>query len=309
MLGLLLVLLSAVFFCVHNVIARILFSDQTILGIFHTGGFVTPSLPHALLLMAMRMGLVVPLMSLLSPTIYPNFWGDLKRLRRATSRPALWSALGCGMLMFLYLCLIYLSVGLIPAGIALTIFFTYPAFTALFSWRFLGSRPSPFQWGIMALILVGSTLTLPHSPIGQQSQLELGVLCGLLSGIVYALYTVFAQKSFATVHPVPFTWISFATTLVLSVISLLVWHQSYGGVDWQPLWIGSLLSAIATLLGHLFNNLGIRLIGATTAAMIGASNPALTVVLAWLTIQETLTPIQIAGVILVTLSVIALSRK
>jgi drug/metabolite transporter (DMT)-like permease len=36
--------------------------------------------------------------------------------------------------------------------------------------------------------------------------------------------------------------------------------------------IRGLLSAIATFVGHLLNNFGIRLIGATSASMIGASN-------------------------------------
>jgi drug/metabolite transporter (DMT)-like permease len=57
------------------------------------------------------------------------------------------------------------------------------------------------------------------------------------------------------------------------------------------------------------NNFGIRLIGATSASMIGASNPALTVILAWLTIQETLKGLQLVGVVIVTLSVALLSRE
>jgi drug/metabolite transporter (DMT)-like permease len=43
--------------------------------------------------------------------------------------------------------------------------------------------------------------------------------------------------------------------------------------------------------------------------MIGASNPALTVILAWLTIQETLNSLQLVGVVIVTLSVALLSRE
>jgi drug/metabolite transporter (DMT)-like permease len=74
-----------------------------------------------------------------------------------------------------------------------------------------------------------------------------------------------------------------------------------------PLWIGGFLSALVTFSGHLLNNFGIRLIGATTAAMIGVSNPALTVVLAWLMIQELLNGIQVVGVGIVTLSVALLS--
>lgn len=39
----------------------------------------------------------------------------------------------CGVLMFLYLALLYISIGMSPAGLALTLFFSYPVFTDLLS--------------------------------------------------------------------------------------------------------------------------------------------------------------------------------
>ncbi len=159
------------------------------------------------------------------------------------------------------------------------------------------------------MILIGSALTVPQEGPAISSSSWLGVSLGIASGVAYALYTVYAQKSFEALHPVPFTWISFATTLVLSALSLLVWGMPETDLAWTPLWIGGLLSALVTFAGHLLNNFGIRRIGATTAAMIGASNPALTVVLAWLTIQEQLKGVQLLGVVLVTLSVVLLSRE
>ncbi|NEQ22302.1 MAG: DMT family transporter, partial [Microcoleus sp. SIO2G3] len=205
------------------------------------------------------------------------------------------------------LVLLYISIGLIPTGIALTLFFSYPVFTALFSWRLFGSRPTLFRWSVMGLILLGSSLTLPHSQTTNGFS-SLGVITGITSGITYALYTVIAQKSFERIHPVPFTWISFTTTLVLSAASLMIWNVHEAQLAWLPLWIGGLLSAIATFAGHLLNNFGIRLVGAASASMISATNPALTVILAWLTIQETLNGLQLVGVVIVTLSVALLSR-
>ena len=309
MLGFLIVLLASVFFCCQNVIVRVLFSEHIILGSWQTGGFVAPTLQNSFLLMFMRMLLVVPLMATLVPKLHPPMWREIWQLRQPNQRRLLWQALGGGLLMFLYLALLYVAIGLIPTGIAITLFFTYPIFTALFSWRLFGSQPSLFRWGIMGAILLGSFFTIPYNQAETTGGSLIGVIMGLASGVAYALYTVFAQKSFETFHPVPFTWISFATTLVLSAISLLVWHLPDFQLAWQPLWIGGLLSAIVTFAGHLMNNFGIRLIGATSTAMIGASNPALTVVLAWLTIQETLNPLQLAGVILVTLSVALLSQE
>lgn len=308
-LGFLLVLAAAFCFCFQNVIVRVLFTEQTLFGLLPIGGFVTPTLPHSFLLMFMRMAIVVPLMAALATTLYPPTWRDMQAIGRPGRRWLLGRSLAGGGLMFLYLALLYVSVGLIPTGIALTLFFTYPLFTALIAWYTFGSAPSPQRWGIMGLILVGTALTLPQTtPIAGGTSL-LGILCGITAGFAYALYTVNAQQSFVYLHPVPFTWISFAITLLLSALSLGLWPRSAEPLSWWPLWVGGGFSAIVTFAGHLLNNLGIRQIGATTAAMIGASNPALTVVLAWFAIQERLNGVQLTGVAIVTLGVLLLSRN
>lgn len=306
MIGFLIVLLGAVFFCFQNVIVRILFNEYTVAGFLQTGGFVLPSLPNSFLLMAMRMVLVVPLVSAMTPLFYPAIWHDLGQLWQKQNRLDLLRALLGGFFMYLYLALLYFSVGLIPTGIALTLFFTFPVFTALLSWRFFGDAPSRFRWSVMGLVLLGSALTVPQTGLTANT---LGIGLGIASGVAYAIYTVLAQKSFERIHPVPYTWISFAVTLVLSGLSLVFWTQPETAIEWEPLWIGGVLSAIATSSGHLLNNMGIRLIGATSASIIGSTNPALTVILAWFTIQETLNPLQIGGVILVTLSVVMLSQE
>ncbi len=257
----------------------------------------------------MRMALVVPLMAVIATRLYPSTWKELWQLKRVEHRATLVRSLAGGTLMFLYLALLYVSVGLIPTGIALTLFFTYPVFTALLSWKFFATRPSLFQFSVMGLVLLGSFLTMPQTATITGSQNTIGIVFGIASGLVYAIYTVNAQKSFETIHPVPFTWISFATTLVLSTASLLIWNFHTAQLPWTALWIGGLLSAIATATGHILNNFGIRLIGATSAAMIGASNPALTVVLAWVAIQETLNSLQLLGVAIVTFSVALLGRN
>ena len=310
MLGFLIVLLSSVFFCFQNVIVRVLFTEQTILGLFRTGGFVTPTLYNSFLLMFLRMLLVVPLMAFLAPKLYPSTWRDIAQLRDLEQRNLLLQSLLCGFLMFLYLALLYISIGMIPTGIALTLFFTYPVFTALFSWRLFGDRPTLLRWSVIGLVLLGSFLTAPHTNTTTEGNSLIGITMGIASGIAYALYTVFAQKSFEKLHPVPFTWLSFTTTLVLSAACLLLWNNVHlAQLPWLALWIGGLLSAIVTFAGHLLNNFGIRLIGATSASMVAASNPALTVLLAWVTIQEALNGLQIVGVAIVTLSVALLSRE
>lgn len=308
MLGFFIVIFASFCFCFQNVIVRVLFNEQTIFGIFQTGGFVTPTLQNSFLLMFMRMVLVVPLMASFATKLYPQTWQNVRELGNTESRPLLWRSLGGGMLMFLYLAMLYVSIGLIETGVALTLFFTYPMFTSLFSWLFLGIPPTRFRWMVMIVVLLGTFLTIPYSQTTSDSYNAVGVIFGIGSGLSYALYTVNAQKSFEALHPVPFTWISFATALGLSACSLLIWQGS-SGLNWMSMWIGGFLSAIVTLAGHLMFNYGIRLIGATSAATIGATNPSLTAILAWLTIQETLNSLQLLGIVIVTMGVLLLSQE
>ncbi|MEM0980066.1 MAG: DMT family transporter [Cyanobacteria bacterium P01_H01_bin.58] len=307
-LGYVLILLSSAFFCIQNVVVRILFAEHPLIGIGVTGGFLTPTLQNSFLLLLLRMVLAVPLMGLFSLRLYPKIWQDLGHLRQPLQRRALFHALAGGGLMFAYLALLYVSIGLIPTGIALTLFFTFPVFTALFSWRFFDHRPTMTRWGIMAAILLGSALTIPQEQwTGGGSYW--GALFGVAAGVTYALYTVNAQKSFDYLHPVPYTWVSFAITLGLSAACLLIWPRSaMPSLAWGAIWFWSLVSGFVTFAGHVLYNSGIRQIGATSAAMIGAANPALTVVLAWLAIQEVLQGVQVLGVGIVTLSVASLSR-
>ncbi len=309
MFGFVIVILASFCFCFQNVIVRILFNEQTILGIFATGGFVIPNLQNSFLLMFMRMVLVVPLMASFATRLYPLTWQDIRALGNNEARPILGRSLVGGVLMFLYLALLYLSIGLIETGIASALFFTYPIFTSLLSWGFLAIPPTKFRWMVMVVVLVGTFMTIPYTQTTSDSYNGIGVIFGICSGLAYAFYTVNAQKSFETIHPVPFTWISFATALGLSATSLLIWQGDYADLNWTPMWVGGFLSAIVTLSGHLMFNYGIKLIGATTAATIGATNPSLTAILAWLTIQESINSLQILGIFIVTSGIFLLSQE
>ena len=79
------------------------------------------------------------------------------------------------------LVLLYIAVGLIPTGIALTLFFTYPVFTALLSWYFFGDCPTYSGLWIMGLILLGGILTLPHQNFGV-TQSSRGVILAIALG-------------------------------------------------------------------------------------------------------------------------------
>ncbi|KAF3891245.1 DMT family transporter [Tolypothrix bouteillei VB521301] len=310
MLGILTVLLSSLFLSFHNVTVRVLFSEHLVLSFFLLGGYVKPDLQNSFLLMFMRMLLVVPLMAAVAFKLYPSAPQEFQSLFRRERLDVMLQAFGCGVLMFLYIASLYIAIGLIPTGIALTLFFSYPVFTALLSWRFFGDRPTLFRWLVMGIILVGGVLTIPQDRATYSSHsIAIGIFASIMAGVIYAFYNVIAQICLEKFHPAPFTWISFALTLLLSGVSLLFFPPSVTQLDWTPIWIGSIFSGLISFIGHTLNNLGIRTIGANTASIIGSSSPALTALVAWAIIGETLNLIQSVGIGVVTLGIALLSGE
>lgn len=304
------VLLSSFVLTFHNVTVRVLFSEHLVLGLFLIGGYVKPDLQNSFLLMFMRMLLVVPLMASLEFKLYPSAGKEFRELFRRDRFDVLIQSLVCGVLMFVYITALYIGIGLIPTGIAMTLFFTYPVFTALLAWKFFGERLTLFRGLIMVIILGGGVLTIPQSSAAYSSDtVTTGIVASVVAGVVYAFYKVFAQKCLTKLHPIPFTWISFTCTLMLASISLLFWPLPDTQLDWTPLWIGSILSGLVSFIGHTFNNVGIRIIGATKASIIGASSPALTALVAWATISETLNLMQILGIVVVSVGIGLLSGE
>lgn len=145
MLGILTVILSAFILTLHNLTVRVLFSEHLILGLFLVGGYVKPDLPNSFLLIFMRMLVVVPAFAFIIFKLYPSVWNELKELFRREKRDVFVQAIGCGVLMFIYIAILYLAIGLIPTGIAITLFFTYPIFTSLLYWKFFWPSPDTFS--------------------------------------------------------------------------------------------------------------------------------------------------------------------
>ncbi|MDB9494484.1 DMT family transporter [Spirulina major CS-329] len=309
MSGISIVLLAALCFCAQNVTVRILFNTSSVFGWEGVGGFVEPSLANSFLLLALRMVWVVPVLSVVSLRLYPPLWGAIAQLRHPQHRRLRGKAIAGGGLMFLYLALLYISIGLIPTGIALILFFLYPLFTLILTTILGQQAPTPVQLAVMVMMLTGTALTLSPSGMNAVPHQGLGMICGVAAGLAYAGYTLVGQQSFQELHPIPFTWLSFAITLLLAALFLPFTLDLPPDVHWLGLWVGSLISALATLIGHVLQNLGIRQIGANQTALIGSSNPTLTLILAWVAIGESLTWIQVLGVVVVTLGIIILRHR
>jgi len=306
--GLIFILLSTLALSLHNVVVRIIGGQSSIFGIFNLPGSISlNSLNDSLLILWLRMVVVVPVMMAISGFLYPAAWQDVKTFTLSRDWRLVRNVLGSGVFLFLSQVLIYIAIGGIGPGVAVTILFMYPLITVPLAWWLFGDRPTLVRWAVMVAILCGVLLTaFPRLTSSNIS--PMGVLAAILSGVFFALYLISMQISFRKLHPVPVSLVQFFTIFVLTSIMLGFFFpvqeppSSLGG-----LMIGGLVLGSLTLFGYLLNNLGVQRMGAARASIVASSGPVLTALLAFVITGDQLQTVQWAGIALVTLGILGLS--
>ena len=311
--GIVLVLLSAVGLATQNVISRLFFVPGSLFSYFTLGGWVDPQVSNIVMLLAIRMAVMALLLSAASPFLYSRTFSAIQQLTKDFK--LLGYTIGSGLCLFFGLTSLYFALSQIAAGIAIAAFFIYPAITVLLAWRFLQQRPQSYQLSLMAVIFLGVALTT----LGAASQTTAsgnsssGIICALLAGLSFGLYGIFSElalQSNSSLHPVPFSLVTFIVVSSASSLSLLVLPSvNVAPTQWHPVLVMTAVSALITVIAYVLNNFGIRYIGASLTALISGSTPALTALLAWVSLQEALQFQQMLGVGLVTVGVAALSLK
>ncbi len=289
-------LLAAGFLSIQNVIVRIFFQGNA-----EIGGILPADFEHTVLFLQTRTFFMVIFLSLLAWRIQPKVFGEIAIARSRLRLPII-----SGTIYFITVILLYLAIGSIPASIAITVFFIHPIAVMLLGWWQNQARPTLFRWGIITGVMIGLIWVIPELQTNFSSQFTLGLSCAFGAGIGFALYATTAQSALRAFPSLSFSLITFTVLFILSSITVLFLPLNPAQIVWFPLLIWSFGSGAITLGGLVFTNLGIGLVGAPTATLIGSIEPALTAILAWLILQETLESRQMIGIAIVTLSIAGL---
>lgn len=317
--GLIFIILSTLALSFHNVLVGIIGYGGQIFGQIPVAGIFPLNIPNSLMLLWLRMLVVLPLMVLVANKIYPKVWSDIRRFLAARDKRPLFQVIASGCFLFMSQVLIYKAISDIGPGVAVTLLFMYPLITVPLAWFLFGDRPTPLRGLVMFAITIGIVFTaLPriNSDLAFGAVSPWGVFAGLLSSGAFALYLISMQLSFRKLHPVPVSLVQFTTIFVLTSL-ILIGGSFFGLETGEPssyfgLYLSGILLGGLTLFGYLFNNFGVRLMGAGQASIVASSGPVLTAVLAYIITpgdKSMLQFIQWIGVILVTLGVLALSLE
>ncbi|NEQ31084.1 MAG: EamA family transporter [Leptolyngbya sp. SIO4C5] len=324
--GLALIFMSTLALSFHNVLVQIIGRGARLFNLLPVGQVLPLNVPNALLLLFLRMLVVLPIMALIAPQLYPAVWRDLSQFLEGRDRRSVLQVIGSGFFLFTSQILIYKAIPEIGSGVAVTLLFMYPLITVPLAWFLFGDRPTALRGMVMVAIAMGifmvSWPTINSYLLAGGNISPWGLGAALLSSVAFALYLIAMQISFRKLHPVPVTLLQFTTILVLTggVVAALSVSQALGypllGARLEPplnasaLVISFLLLGVLTLIGYLFNNYGVRLMGAAKASIVASSGPVVTAVLAAIITPGAQTNLQLIewiGILLVTLGVAALS--
>ncbi len=305
-LGFMLVLGASVVLSLQNILVRVIFSQSTILGMFSVGGLIKPSVPNSFVLLLLRMLFATPIMWLVARFVFRvNVFRDLQQMLTPSRRSLLWRVVFSALLQFASFAFIYVALGILNPGLAVTLFFIFPTVTVLLSWLLLGDRPSKERWFVIGLIHVGIMLT--YNIFGVSKPDTWGVIAAMLSGTAFAGYIIISQACFKQLNPVSFTSINFAIILLLC-FGTLPFTLSSISLNGSLIFMCFLIS-LTTLGGYLLTSFGTKMMGAAQASIVSASGPVFTTFLAFTILGSKLDAVQLFGIFLVTCGVGLLSLQ
>ena len=226
----------------------------------------------------------------------------LVRLRREAVLPlppAFKSTLLLGVLIAAQTVCIQVSVALIPVTLAILVFYTYPFLTGVVS-GLLGYERFTLRLAIALLVAFGGlalVLGVQPEPVN-----PLGVAAALGASVTFSLAMMLTPRLAPGLSPPLRTFFMLATTAAIFVaVSLVVpgFRLPANGAGWAGL-AGLTLFYVAGIIG-LF--LLLPLLGAVQTAVVLNLEPVAVALMAWLALGEALTPLQIAGAVIVVATV------
>ena len=197
----------------------------------------------------------------------------------------------------------------IEIGLALLVFYSYPAFVAVASVIWFGDRLDGLRWGALGLSMIGLVLTLAGS--GGLGNLDaLGIGLAFMAAMAQAFYVLAARHGFARIPPIE----AAATTMsgaAIGYVVIAVVIGSFGDLGAPIASTDALLPVLAAgIVGAAIPTLcfitGIRMLGAPRAAIVATLEPVVGVSLAALLLNEQPAAVQLLGGALILVAAVLL---
>lgn len=203
----------------------------------------------------------------------------------------------------------YWAMQMTSVSTAVVLMYAAPVYVMIVSVLFFGERFSRLKLISVVLMLAGCALV--SGIIGGMKFHPTGVLIGVLSGLIYASYSIFTKIAMKRgCKPVTTTFYSF---FFMSLIALLA-SSPLQMLDFIPknppvvisLMIG--LGIVTFVIPYFLYTLAIRNLSAGTASALSIIEPLAATIFSVVIFRETLTAFAAVGIVLILLAVILLGK-
>jgi drug/metabolite transporter (DMT)-like permease len=216
-----------------------------------------------------------------------------------------------------------LSVALNGAAVSTVMVYASPGITALAAHFFFKEKISPIRVAAFLGALLGAFFVAKANDPAQWDVNAAGIVIGVLSAFGFAFYSLMGKAvshrrinswtatlsafSVATIFLLPATLITLAIGQATNPIGDPAPYSLFSlGTQWSGWLILLILAVVPTLGGFGFYTASLGYLPAGTANLLATLEPVLTTILAYLLLNETLSPAQLIGAGLIVLSVISL---
>lgn len=199
------------------------------------------------------------------------------------------------------------AIALAGAGLSRVILFGFPLVVMALDAIFAGQRPTRAQLAAFALAWSGLVLIAAPAIQAHDGSAGRGIAWAVAALLLYSIYTWASAGVARRLGSVRYTAVS-----NLSTAACIVGYGLVQGAGSPPavsadalMWI-AIMVAVSTVIPYFLMFEGMARVGATQASLAAMLGPVITLVSAWLILQETYTSKQVCGAALVMLAVASL---
>ncbi|MCX7148150.1 MAG: DMT family transporter [Rhodocyclales bacterium] len=206
----------------------------------------------------------------------------------------------------------FLGLKYISAGLERLILFTYPTLTLLLGVVLHGRAIKRREGIALALCYAGIAAAFAHDLqfAGDSAVVWIGGGFVFASSVSYALYLSGSAGMIAKLGAARFTALAMLVSTAATGSHFLATQPLAALVQPWPVYaLGAAMGLFSTVVPVFAQSAAIRRVGSGQAALVGMVGPLLTIVFAWLLLDEGFSTAQMVGVVLVIAGVAAVSRR
>lgn len=222
----------------------------------------------------------------------------------------IWMFIGTGLLSLVFFNYCYFSTILnSSASVAVSLLYTSPVWVMLFSSVLFKEKLTAQKRIAIPITVLGCALTT--GIIGTGGALTSRViLTGLLSGIGYALYSIFGRYATEKYSSLTITFYTFLFAffgfLFFTKPTELVQKAT---ADSKVIIFSLLISIVCSFLPYIFYTVGLNNMETSVAAILVAVEPLVGCIISVTVFNDNMSPTKIAGIVLILLSIVILNLK